>query len=673
MTVLEKSVDELCINTIRTLSIDAIQKANSGHPGMPMGAAPMAYVLWTRHLRHDPADPQWPDRDRFVLSGGHGSMLLYSLLHLSGYDLPLDELKNFRQWGSLTPGHPEFRHTAGVEATTGPLGQGHVNAVGMAIAERALAARFNQAEHELVSHWTYALITDGDVMEGITAEAASMAGHLGLGKLICLYDANDISLDGPTSLCFTEDVEARYRSYGWHVQRVDDGDRDLESIDAAIRAAKRETGKPSLIVVKTTIGFGSPNKAGSADAHGAPLGEDEVRLAKTELGWNPDSSFEVPAEAVEAFARVAARGKQQNEHWRAGQDAWAAAHPELAAEWERRLKGELPADLGALLPRFEVGEKVATRAAGGKVLNALAAGVPELLGGDADLSCSTKTALSGQGSFDGTTGAGRNVHFGVREHAMGAVANGMLYHGGVRPYVATFFVFSDYMRPAVRLAALSGLPSIAVWTHDSVAVGEDGPTHQPVEHLASLRAMPNLAVLRPADANETAEAWRFALERTDGPSALVLSRQGLPVLAGTPELAREGVNRGAYVLADAEGGAPDVILLATGSEVHLAVEAREQLAADGIRTRVVSMPCWETFEAQDAQYRERVLPTEVRARVAVEAGSTLGWHRWVGDGGAVLGIDRFGASAPGGENLERFGFQAERVAQTARSLVQSAR
>ena len=674
MTVLQKSLDELCINTLRTLSVDMIEQANSGHPGLPMGAAPMAYVLWTRYLKHDPATPRWADRDRFVLSPGHGSALLYSLLHLTGYDLSLDDLRRFRQWDSRTPGHPEYGHTPGVEATTGPLGQGTANSVGMAVAERSLAARFNVGEHRVVDHFTYALVSDGDLMEGIASEAASLAGHLGLGKLIWLYDANDVSLDGPTALCFSgEDVEARHRAYGWHVQRVERGDSDLEALDAAISAAREELDRPSLIVVKTTIGYGSPAKQGTAAAHGSPLGAEEAVRAKEQLGWEAAEPFTVPADAGAHFREALDAGARAREEWRQRFEVFAAEHPELAAEWRRRQAGELPADFDADLPRWQPGEKLATRVAGGKVLNALAGRVPELFGGDADLSCSTKTAIGGGGSFEAAGGTGRNLHFGVREHAMGAVANGLAYHGGLRPYTATFFVFSDYMRPAVRLSALAGLPTVAVWTHDSVAVGEDGPTHEPIEHLASLRAMPNLHVLRPADANETAACWCAALRQTSTPSALVLSRQNLPVLAGTAELAAEGVRRGAYVLADAgpEGtdATPEVILIATGSEVHLAVEARELLAADGVRARVVSMPCWEAFAAQDAGYRERVLPVGVTARVSVEAGTSFGWSRWVGDRGVSLGIERFGASAPGDENLERFGFTAARVAAAARELL----
>ena len=631
-----------------------------------MGAAPMAYVLWTKHLAFAPKAPDWPDRDRFVLSAGHGSMLLYALLHLAGYDLTLDEIRNFRQWGSRTAGHPEFGVLPGVEATTGPLGQGTANAVGMALAERALAQRFNRPGHEIVDHWTYALVSDGDLMEGIAAEAASLAGHLQLGKLIYLYDANDVSLDGPLDLTFSEDVAARYRAHGWQVLSVADGDTDFSSIDAALCEAREDTERPTLIVVKTTIGYGAPSKAGTAASHGAPLGADEARGAKEALGWDPADEFHVPDEVRAHFESAAGRGAAAEADWRERFAAWRTAHPELAAEWDRAFGRALPDGFDAGLPTFAAGESVATRSAGGKVLNALAERVPELVGGDADLSCSTKTAIGASESFHGRLGSGRNIHFGVREHAMGAIANGMLYHGGVRPYTSTFFVFSDYMRPAVRLAALAELPSIYVWTHDSIAVGEDGPTHEPIEHLMSLRAMPNLCVVRPADANETAWAWCDALAHDGGPSALVLSRQNLPVLDGT---SREGFARGAYVLAEAPDGRVDAIVIATGSEVHLALAAREELAAAGVGVRVVSMPCWERFAAQDAAYRDGVLPPAVTARVSVEAGATFGWERWIGDRGRALGIDRFGASAPGDTNLERFGFTAARVVELVRATL----
>ncbi len=665
------SLDQLCVNTIRTLAIDAVQKANSGHPGLPMGAAPMAYVLWQNHLRHYPKNPAWPDRDRFVLSAGHGSMLLYALLHLSGYDVTMNDLLAFRQWGSRTPGHPESFETPGVEATTGPLGQGAANAVGMAIAERMLHHRFNRPDHSIVDHCTYALVSDGDLMEGISAEAASIAGHFGLGKLIYLYDANDVTLDGPASLTFsTEDVGRRYEAYGWHVQRVRHGDHDLESIDTAIREAKAESARPSLIIVHTTIGYGSPNKQGSSSAHGAPLGADEVTLTKEGLGWDPSREFYVPDEAKAQFRQAFDRGEAAEADWRVRFARYREAYPELASEWERRQRHELPTGWDEALGSFEVGEKLATRESSGKVLNAIASTVPELVGGDADLSSSTKTALKDMGSFDGQTGEGRNVHFGVREHAMGSLVNGMVYHGGVRAYASTFFVFSDYMRPSIRLAALSKLPAIYVWTHDSVGVGEDGPTHQPVEHLMALRVVPNLHVLRPADANETVEAWRVAMERTDGPTALVLTRQKIVTFDREELGSARGTRRGAYVLANAEGeGLPDAILMATGSEVTLALAARELLSPSGIRVRVVSMPCWELFEAETEEYRESVLPEAVKVRVSVEAGVTLGWERYLGSRGRAIGIDRFGASAPGNTVFEKLGLTADSVAETVKRLV----
>ena len=660
------SVDELSINTIRTLAIDAVQGANSGHPGLPLGAAPMAYVLWQRHLRHNPRDPDWPDRDRFVLSAGHGCMLLYCLLHLTGYDLTLDDLRAFRQWGSPAPGHPESFMTPGVEASTGPLGQGTANAVGMAIAERALAHRFNRPGHDIVDHFTYALVSDGDLMEGISAEAASLAGHLKLGKLVYLYDSNDVTLDGPASLTFTtEDVGKRYESYGWQVMHVKDGDRDLDAIDRAIASAKSDTERPSLVVIRTTIGFGSPNRQGTSAAHGSPLGPEEVALTKKALGWDPARSFYVPVDAAKSFGEAIDKGQKAQDDWEKRISAYSEKEPELAAEWKRRIAGDLPDDWDRDLPRFEPGKKLATRASAGKVLNAIAPRLPELMGGDADLSGSTKTALEGGGSFGGQTGAGRNIHFGVREHAMGGIVNGMAYHGGVRVYAATFFCFSDYMRPSVRLAALSHLPVVFVWTHDSIGLGEDGPTHQAVEHLMSLRAMPNLHVVRPADANESAEAWRWAIERKSGPVALVLSRQGLPVLKADTS----GLARGAYVLSEAKGGQPQAILIGTGSEVALALEAQEILAGEGIPCRVVSMPCWELFEEQSQEYRGSVLPPSVTARVAVEAGSTLGWWRWVGDGGSVVGLDRFGASAPAEVSWEKFGFTPAHLAEEVKRLL----
>ncbi len=664
----EQELSNLSINTIRTLSIDAIQRANSGHPGLPLGAAPMAYVLWQNHLRHDPRTPDWPDRDRFVLSAGHGSMLLYSLLHLTGYDLSMDDLKAFRQWNSLTPGHPESNHTAGVEATTGPLGQGSVNAVGMAMAERYLAGRYNRPGHEIFDHYTYALVSDGDLMEGLSAEAASLAGQLGLGKLIYLYDANDITLEGSTSLCFSvEDLCKRYEAYGWHVLRVEDGDTDLYGIDAAIAAARAETERPTIIYVHTTIGFGSPNKAGSHKSHGSPLGVDEVALTKKALGWDPELSFHVPDAVADHMGGAMGRGAAARGDWELMRAAYAEAHPALAAELALCLTGTLPEGWDADLPTFSAGESIATRSAAGKALNAIAPRVPWLIGGDADLAGSTKTLLAGEEQFDGRAGAGRNIRFGVREHAMGAICNGLQYHGGIKSFSATFFVFSDYMRPAVRLAAMNDLATVYVWTHDSIGLGEDGPTHQPVEHLASLRTMPNLAVVRPCDGNEAVEAWRYAMLRTTGPTALVLSRQGLPVLDRDTYGAAAGLQRGAYVLADTDG-VPDVILMATGSEIQLALGARDALAKDSVQARVVSMPCWRQFQSESAEYRESVLPRAVRARVSIEAGVSLGWERWVGSDGACVALDRFGASAPGTTNYDKLGFSVDAVVAKVRDV-----
>ncbi|MCA9520131.1 MAG: transketolase [Myxococcales bacterium] len=664
-----RALDELCINTLRVLSIDAVERASSGHPGLPMGAAPMAYALWQRHLKHHPEKPEWPDRDRFVLSGGHGSMLLYSLLHLTGYDLPLEELESFRQWRSRTPGHPEAVMTAGVEATTGPLGQGSANAVGMAMAERFLAQHFNRPGHTIVDHFTYALVSDGDLMEGISAEASSLAGHLRLGKLIYLYDANDISLDGPLTLSMsTEDVAKRYEAYGWHVQTVRDGDHDVEAIDRAITAAKAEGQRPSLILIKTTIGFGAPHKGGTSEAHGSPLGAAEVRLVKERFGFDPDKSFDLPTDAVAAFRTAIARGQQHVDAWEARFAAYREAHPDLAAEFERRMADELPADWESALPTFPPGKSVATRSSAGQVLNALAARVPELWGGDADLSVSTKTALKDGGSFHGQSGSGRNIHFGVREHAMGAIANGICYHGGSRPFTATFFCFSDYMRPAVRLAALNHLPVVFVWTHDSIGLGEDGPTHQPVEHLMALRAMPNLLMIRPGDANEAAEAWRVALANRRRPTGLVLSRQNLPTIDRSTHGAASGLRRGAYVLAEAEGGSPEAILIASGSEVATALDARALLQAEAIPTRVVSMPCWELFDEQAPAYRGDVLPAGP-LKVSIEAGVTLGWERYVGPEGEMIGVDAFGASAPAERLIKEYGLSVDDVVARVRRRI----
>jgi transketolase len=668
MTEVAQDLDQLAIDTIRTLSIDAVQKANSGHPGAPMGAAPMAYVLWTRHLRHAPTDPSWPNRDRFLLSAGHASMLLYSLLYLTGYGLTIEDLQSFRQWGSRTPGHPERGMTPGVETTTGPLGQGFANGVGMAIAQAHLAAGFNRPDNAIVDHYVYAICSDGDLQEGIASEAASLAGHLRLGKLVYLYDDNHIQLDGPTSMAFNENVLERFDAYGWHTQQVEDGN-DVAAIDAAITAAKADE-RPSLIAVRTHIGYGAPTKHDSSKAHGSPLGEDEVRGAKEFYGWDPDRHFFVPDAALEHFREAVPAGEALVAEWRERLARYAAAYPAEADELERRLAGRLPDGWAGSLKTYATTDALATRQASQQAINSLAGPLPELFGGAADLSESNLTDVAGAGMFEAETPAGRNLRFGVREHAMGGIANGISAYGAFIPYVATFMVFSDYMRGAVRLAALSCLRVIYVWTHDSVAVGEDGPTHEPVEHVAALRAIPNLDVIRPGDANEAAAAWTCGVERRDGPTALSLTRQKLPVLAGTAEKARQGVARGGYVLRDASGDAahPDLILIATGSELHLAAGAADLLEAQGIRTRVVSLPCWERFDRQEAAYREAVLPRATRKRVAVEAASPFGWERFSGDEGAIVGIDHFGASAPGDEILRRFGFTVERVAEIGRRV-----
>jgi len=668
--VAQPSIESRAINAIRFLCVDAVQKANSGHPGAPMGLAPLSYLLWSKHLRYNPKNPDWPGRDRFVLSCGHASMLLYSLLHLTGFDLPLDEIRAFRQWGSRTPGHPEAGHTPGVEVTTGPLGQGIGNAVGMAMASRMLAHRFNRPGHEIVSHRVVALCSDGDLMEGVASEAASLAGFHRLGSLVAFYDDNRITIEGSTDLAFVEDVPARFRAYGWNVLQVENGDTDLEGLSRAIVAAFAKQDRPTLVVVRTHIGFGSPNKQDTAEAHGAPLGEKEVSLTKEALGWPKEPDFLVPEEVLAHFRESVPRGERMEREWRLRMAAYAEAHPDLALEWERVSWGDLPETWAEGIPQFPAGNgAVATRKASGKVLNAIAKRVPELVGGSADLGPSTNTMIDGGGEFlpDAPPG-GRNLHFGVREHGMGAILNGMARHGGVIPYGATFLIFSDYMRPSIRLAALMGLRVIYVFTHDSVGVGEDGPTHQPIEQLASLRAMPNLHVLRPADANETAAAWRMALERTSGPSAIALSRQNLPVLP--PEIVFRGGNvyRGAYILMEGGNRRPEVILLATGSEVHVALEARALLEAGGISTRVVSCLCLERFGEQPEEYRNEVLPPPVRARASVEAGVTLGWERYVGEAGIAVGIDRFGASAPGPRVFRELGITAEAVAARAMAL-----
>ncbi len=679
------NLERTCINTIRFLAADAIEKAKSGHPGMPMGAAAAAYTLWTGYLKHDPQDPLWPDRDRFVLSAGHASMLLYALLHLGGYNLSLDDIKAFRQWGSKTPGHPEFQHPPGTEMTTGPLGQGLSAAVGMAIAEAHLAARFNRPGYPLVDHYTWVFASEGDVMEGVSAEACALAGHLGLGKLIVFYDENRISLAGATALCFTEDIQKRFEASGWQAIPVEDGN-DTAALAAAVEKARAETEKPTLIRLRTTIGFGAPKKQDTSSAHGSPLGADELKAAKENLGWPLEPPFFIPEEALAYFRRAAAEKAEKHAQWKDMLRRYAGEWPSEAAEFDRRIKGELPAEWTDSLPFYEGDAKdVATRKTSEAFLQAAADYVPELVGGSADLNPSTFSWLKGKGDFqkpcdvssvpEGACGgvwgyAGRNIHFGVREHAMAAIAGGMAIHGGIIPYTATFFTFADYMRPSIRLAALMGLRVIYIFTHDSIGVGEDGPTHQPVEHLMSLRVIPNLTVIRPGDANETIEAWRIALENASGPTALVLTRQNLPVCDRLIVGAADGVRLGGYVFLDSdEGQTPDVILIGTGSELQLAAEAGRTLAAEGVRVRVVSMPSWELFDAQTEEYKNTVLPAAVTARVAVEAGVRLGWEHYVGAQGAVVGIDHFGASAPYQALYEKFGITADKVAAEARRLL----
>lgn len=676
-------LDRQCIDTLRFLSVDMVQQANSGHPGLPLGAAPMAYALWVLRLKHNPHNPGWPDRDRFVLSAGHGSALLYSLLHLTGYDLPLAEIQRFRQWGSKTPGHPERGHTAGVETTTGPLGQGFANAVGMAIAEAQLAARYNRPHLAVIDHATYVLVGDGDLMEGVAAEAASLAGHLQLGKLICLYDDNRVTLAAGTDMAFSEDRARRFDAYGWHTVTVADGN-DLAAIDAALAAARAETQRPSLILVRTQIGFGSPEQ-GSFKAHGSPLGAEDVLKTKQKLGWPEQPPFLIPAPALAHFRTALAQGASAEAAWDERMRAYAQAYPALAEELQLRLRGELPPGWDADIPVFPADAAgIATRVAGGRVMNAIAPRLPALVGGSADLDPSTYTALKALGDFNPPSGAdddtqgsagggwsreGRNLHFGVREHAMGAVVNGLAAHGGFVPYGSTFLIFSDYMRPPLRLAALMGLHVVHVFTHDSINVGEDGPTHQPVEQLANLRAVPNLTVIRPADANETAVAWRVALETRDRPVALVLSRQNLPTLDRSRYAPADGLRRGAYVLLDAPAAEPALILIASGSEVGLIVAAADTLQQQGIAVRCVSMPSWELFEALPAAERDAVLPPAVRARLAVEAGVAQGWHRYVGDAGAVLSVERFGASAPAEIVVREYGFSVEAICRQALALL----
>jgi len=669
MSQRDQNLDQLCINTIRMLSVDAVQKANSGHPGTPMGLAPLGYLLWTRFLRHNPKNPLWPDRDRFVLSAGHASMLLYSLLYLTGYPLSLDDIKQFRQWGSRTPGHPEHGHVPGVETTTGPLGQGFANGVGMAIAERFLAAHFNRPGHTIVDHHTYIIASDGDMMEGIASEAASLAGNLRLGKLICFYDDNRITIEGNTDLAFREDVKRRFEAYGWNVFGPLADGNDLAGLSEAIQIAQSETERPSLIIVRTHIGYGSPNKQDSAQAHGEPLGVEEVRLTKQHLGWPLEPEFDVPDAALAHYRKAVEKGAQLESEWQHRFDAYAATHPDLAKEWERAMKGDLPEGWDAALKKYQPKGAIATRRAFGEALNLVAPQLFNLIGGSADLAPSTDTNQKGMGDFLAGHYEGRILHFGVREHAMGGALNGMMLHGGVIPFGGTFLIFSDYMRGSIRLAALMNLPVVYIFTHDSIGLGEDGPTHQPIEQLAGLRAIPNFTVIRPADAAETAVAWHLALSRRKGPVALILTRQKVPLIDRNRYASADRLERGAYVLNEAEDKSPELILIATGSEVHLALQAAQMLEDDGVAVRVVSMPSWELFEQQPVSYRTSVLPPEVTARISIEAASTFGWERYVGWNGAMIGINRFGASAPGEVVMREFGFTAENIVDHARQLL----
>jgi transketolase len=662
------NLQERAINTLRFLSVDAVQKANSGHPGLPMGTAAMAYALWTRHLRFNPRDPDWPERDRFILSGGHGSMLLYSLLYLTGYNVSLEDIKNFRQWGSITPGHPEYGLTPGVEVTTGPLGQGFGNGVGMAIAAEHLAAEFNRPGHKVISHFIYAIVTDGDLMEGVASEAASLAGHLQLGRLIYLYDDNHISIDGSTDIAFTEDRMARFEAYGWHVQTVIDGN-DVDTIDRAIQAAKDDS-RPSIIAARTHIGYGLPTHQDTPKAHGEPPGDEELDGAKQNLGWPLSPRFYVPEDVFEFFQQVGLRGELAEKDWQIRLDAYREAYPDLEIELSRRYSGKLPDNWESTLPVFTSDEKgLATRAASGKVINSLAESIPELIGGSADLAPSNKTWIYGSPSFQPDSYQGRNFNFGVREHAMGAVVNGMAVHGGVIPYGGTFLVFSDYMRPAIRLSALSGYPSIWVFTHDSIGLGEDGPTHQPIEQLTALRTIPKLVVIRPADANEVSEAWRLAISRRNGPTALALTRQNLPTLDRKVFSSASGLQRGAYVLADLGDGRPEIILMASGSEVSLIIEAGKRLAVGGVNVRLISFPSWELFASQDQEYKDSVLIPNVQARLSIEAGISQGWDRWVGDRGTIISIERYGASAPYETIYEKLGLSVENVVNNAKGIL----
>ena len=665
-----RSILDRAINSIRFLSADGVQTANSGHPGLPMGTAAMAYTIWMNHLKHNPKDPHWPDRDRFILSGGHGSMLLYSLLYLTGYDLPLDELKRFRQWGSKTPGHPEYGLTPGIETTTGPLGQGFANGVGMAIAEAHLAAEFNKKDFDLINHYTYAIVTDGDLMEGISSEAASLAGHLRLGKLIYLYDDNRISIEGSTELAFTEDRGRRFEAYGWHVQKVSDGN-DVQSIDRAIQNARADE-RPSLIICRTTIGYGLPTLAGTEKVHGSPPGWEELNKAKENAGWPIEPTFYVPDDVLEHFRASINKGERLQEAWNAKIKSYSVKHPQEARELERRLAGELPENWEKSLPEFQADEKgMASRVSSGKMINDLAKSLPELMGGSADLAPSNKTWMNAEGAFDKETPEGRNIHFGVREHAMGAITNGIALHGGLIPYAATFLVFSDYVRPAIRISALSKIGTIWVFTHDSIAVGEDGPTHQPVEQVASLRLIPNLVVLRPGDANEVVEAWKYAVAEHHSPSVLVLSRQALPTLDREIYAPAAGLSKGAYTLADFGENEPELILMASGSEVALILNAAANLAADGFNVRAVSFPSWELFEQQPKSYQDEVLIPTVKNRIAVEAGSIMGWAKWIGDKGYAIGVDKFGVSAPGDIIMREYGFSTENVVNKALEMINS--
>ncbi len=672
MSPINSTIDQLSVNTIRTLAIDAIEKANSGHPGIVMGAAPMAYVLWTQQMNHNPSNPSWINRDRFVLSAGHGSMLLYSLLHLCGYDVTIDDLKSFRQWGSRTPGHPEFGHTAGVDATTGPLGQGMGMAVGMAMAEAHLAETYNRDQYKVIDHCTYVICGDGDMMEGVSSEAVSLAGHLKLGKLIVLYDSNDISLDGDLNMSFSENVQQRFESYGWQVIRVEE-QNDLVAIDRAISEAKADTTRPTLIEVKTTIGFGSPNKGGKGGhvgPHGSPLGKEETLLTKQFYGWPESPDFLVPDEVYAQYGKVKSNGEQAEAAWKQLVADYSAAYPELAKQFDDAVNGRLPEGWDADLPKYTPADKpLATRASSGNALNAIAKRLPQLVGGSADLASSNNTMIKDGGNYSAANYSGRNIWFGVREFAMGCALNGMMLHGGLRAFGGTFFVFSDYLRPAVRLAALMKLPAIFVLTHDSIGVGEDGPTHEPIEQLPALRVIPGMTVLRPGDANETSAAWHYAISHNDTPFALVLTRQNLPVLPGTDELAYANLHRGAYVLSDAENGKPQAQILATGSEVQLAIGAQKKLADEGIQVRVVSMPSWELFEKQSQEYKDSVILPEVKARLAVEMAYPLGWERYVGDGGAILGINTFGASAPGDKIIAEYGFTVDNVVSKVKALL----